>query len=246
MLQGAAFCRFGTPTNEESERGRSEKADPRAFMAHLTQAATPFSIVWEIGIPGQFDVNRFASEEEARARAKAFWCCWVLFELRADGDMEELATGGVGFPATRNAIRKHAYDTLSPLFARVAFANKRDKAVGDPAIAAGHRVAFGIVYPADMGISSCHMFFDKQKPVESLVASAANHAGLMLDKGKLPGSPERLNLFTLDGDLVRLDLEVEAHLGSTLRTGDVLVLEKGNRLMANRIKAIRRVLELPS
>ena len=55
------------------------------------------------------------------------------------------------------------------------------------------------------------MFFDKTKPVEKVIAGACAHAGLKLDKGKLVGSPERLNLFTLEGDVVRLDLEVEAH-----------------------------------
>ena len=34
-------------------------------------------------------------------------------------------------------------------------------------------------------------------------------------------------------------LEVEAHLGSTLHAGDVLVLEKGNRLEGDRLQAIR-------
>ena len=45
------------------------------------------------------------------------------------------------------------------------------------------------------------------------------------------------------GDLlglqVRLDLEIEAHLGSTLRAGDTLVLEKGNRLTDARLQQIK-------
>ncbi len=41
------------------------------------------------------------------------------------------------------------------------------------------------------------------------------------------------------GAVVRLDLEIEAHLGSTLNPGDVLVLEKGNRLEGPRLDAIR-------
>ena len=76
------------------------------------------------------------------------------------------------------------------------------------------------------------MFFDKSKPVEKVIAGACAHAGLKLDKGKLVGSPERLNLFTVEGDVVRLDLEIEAHLGSTLQPRDTLIVEKGNRLEA--------------
>ena len=56
---------------------------------------------------------------------------------------------------------------------------------------------------------------------------------------RLIGSPEKVNLFNLDGDIVRLDLEIEAHLGSTLHAGDVLILEKGNRLLDARIGAIK-------
>ena len=37
---------------------------------------------------------------------------------------------------------------------------------------------------------------------------AQQHAGLQIDKGKLVGSPEPLNLFTLEGDVVRLDLRL--------------------------------------
>ena len=62
-----------------------------------------------------------------------------------------------------------------------------------------------------------------------------------MDKGKLIGSPERLNLFTIEGEVVRLDLEIEAHLGSTLHAGDLLVLEKGNRLDDGRLQQIRAV-----
>ena len=210
----------------------------------VAEASAPFLIVWEVGIPGQFSVERFAAEHAARARAKTFWCCWVLFEVRTGGEMEELATGGVGFAATRNAVRQHAYDTHSPLTARVSFSNRIGSPSGDIDILPRKRVTFGIVYPAGLGISSSYLFFDKEKPVQDLVAAAAARAGLVLDKGKLAGSPERLNLFTLDGDMVRLDLEVEAHLGSTLNAGDVHVLEKGNRLAPNRTKAIRKVLTL--
>ena len=42
------------------------------------------------------------------------------------------------------------------------------------------------------------------------------HAGLTLERGRLVGSPERLNLFTLDGDVLRLDLELEARCRAAL------------------------------
>ena len=86
---------------------------------------------------------------------------------------------------------------------------------------------------------SVYMFFDKQKMSELVLIGAATQAGLKLDKGKLVGSPQRLNLFTLEGDIVRLDLEIEAHLGSTLHDGDVLIIEKGNRLEPGRLQAVR-------
>jgi len=51
------------------------------------------------------------------------------------------------------------------------------------------------------------MFFDKQRPGSALLIAAIAQAGLQLDKGKLVGSPERLNIFTVEGDILRLDLE---------------------------------------
>lgn len=38
---------------------------------------------------------------------------------------------------------------------------------------------------------------------------AATRRRIPTDKGKLVGSPERLNVFTLEGDVLRLDLEIE-------------------------------------
>ena len=104
----------------------------------------------------------------------------------------------------------------------------------------------GVVFPEDVSVRPVHMFFDKQKPGSALLIAAAAQAGLQMDKGKLIGSPERLNIFTVEGDILRLDLEVrcvlrpcllsvqcwahvlatvstltqiEAHLGSTLHPG---------------------------
>ena len=123
----------------------------------------------------------------------------------------------------------------------IAFSNKPSAAVGDDGIAPNRRVNIGIVMPESTGASAVVMFFDKTKPVDKVIAGAAAHAGLAIDKGKLVGSPERLNLFTLEGDAVRLDLEIEAHLGSTLHAGDTLVLEKGNRLDPERLQRIKAV-----
>ena len=206
-------------------------------------AAKPFALVYEIGF-GNFSVVRFADENEAKASAATFWCCWCLFRQRTSGELDEIATGGVGLEMTRSGIRRFANETLNPLAVGVAFKSRRDGALGDDDIAASCRTTFGIVYPAGLGIHSQYMFFDKEKAVDKIITAAASRANLVLDKGKLAGSPDRLNLFTLDGDLVRLDLEVEAHLGSTLHDGDVIVMEKGNRIAPNRLQAIREVLSL--
>ena len=53
--------------------------------------------------------------------------------------------------------------------------------------------------------------------------------------------PERLNLFTSEGDLLRIDLELEAHVPSTLVPGGLVILEKGNRLSPERLRAIQDV-----
>lgn len=203
--------------------------------------AGPFALVYEMG-PGNHIVERFETESKARQQAATFWCCWCLFSQRPGGDLSEIATGGYGLAMTRTAIRKYAM-LLNPLAAGVAFANRPDWAVvGDTSIGPKSRVTFGIVYPSGLGIQSHYMYFDKEKPVERVVASACSRADLILEKGRLAGSPERLNLFTLEGDLVRLDLEVEAHLGSTLTPGAILVLEKGNRVADNRLSTIKQVL----
>ena len=111
--------------------------------------------------------------------------------------------------------------------------------MGDESIAPSRRIRFGIVMPESTSVAPTYMFFDREKPVEKIIAGACANAGLQLDRGKLMGSPERLNLFTLDGDVVRLDLEIEAHLGSTLNADDVLMLEKGNRVVEDRLQCIR-------
>jgi hypothetical protein len=121
----------------------------------------------------------------------------------------------------------------------LVFGNKPSQAVGDATILADRRIRFGIIFPESTGVKAAHMFFDSTKPVEKMISGAAAHGGFSVDKGKLVGSPERLNLFTLSGDVVRLDLEIDAHLGSTLHAGDTLILEKGNRLSDERLQSVR-------
>ena len=48
------------------------------------------------------------------------------------------------------------------------------------------------------------MFFDKMKPASELLVAATKQAGLQMDKGKLVGSPERLNIFTIEVHQVTL------------------------------------------
>ena len=134
-----------------------------------------------------------------------------------------------------------ANSVSSPAPNLLKFSNKVSTARGDPSIPKNRRVTLGIVYPEETSAQAVWMFFDKTKPVEAVINGAARQGGIALDKGKLVGSPLRLNLFSLDGNVVRLDLEVEAHLGSTLHPGDVLILEKGNRIEPARLEAVRAV-----
>ena len=154
-------------------------------------------------------------------------CC----QSNSSGALEPVAAQ----PAVINSKPQAGTASKNPL----AFSNKPATAVGDANILVSRRVKFGLVMPESTGASAVYMFFDKEKPVEKMIAAAASHGGFAVDKGKLVGSPERLNLFTLEGDVVRLDLEIEAHMGSTLHAGDTLILEKGNRLDAARLDAVR-------
>lgn len=70
------------------------------------------------------------------------------------------------------------------------------------------------------------MFFSKSNEGTKVLEAACKAGGIQLDKGRIIGSPERLNLFTIEGDLLRVDLDLEAHLGSTLQPSSVLILEK--------------------
>jgi hypothetical protein len=43
--------------------------------------------------------------------------------------------------------------------------------------------------------------------------------------------------------VLRLDLDIDAHLGGTLHPSSVLVLEKGNRIADDRLETIKRAVE---
>ena len=98
----------------------------------------------------------------------------------------------------------------------------------------------GIIFPSDVDVRPLHMFFSKRTEGTKVLEAACSAAGVKLDKGRIVGSPERLNLFTIDNDLLRLDLELEAHLGSTLQPSSWLILEKGNSVPDGRLDTIRR------
>ena len=83
------------------------------------------------------------------------------------------------------------------------------------------------------------MFFSKSQEGMKVLEAACKAAGVTLDRGRLVGSPERLNLFTIEGDLLRVDLDLEAHLGSTLHPNSWVILEKGNRVPPERLAAIQ-------
>jgi len=95
----------------------------------------------------------------------------------------------------------------------------------------------------DLDLRPVHMFFDREKDAQKILDGAFAHAGLEIKQGRMAGSPERLNLFTSDGDVLRLDLDIDAHLGGTLHPSSVLILEKGNRIADGRLETIKRAME---
>ena len=119
------------------------------------------------------------------------------------------------------------------------FANAQWQAVGDSSVRSDKRITLGILFPADAAVKGQWMFFDRAKAGSKVLEAACAHAGVKLDKGRIMGSPDRLNLFTLEGDLLRIDLELEAHLGSTLQSGGWVILEKGNRISPERLADIQ-------
>lgn len=121
----------------------------------------------------------------------------------------------------------------------LTFANTPSSAIGDPKVSQSRRVYFGIFLPEEVEVRPVHMFFDRSKETARVLEGAVEHAGLKLDRGRLIGSPERLNLFTIDGDCLRTDLDLDAHLGGALHPSSILVLEKGNRVPEERLDIIK-------
>ena len=121
----------------------------------------------------------------------------------------------------------------------LTFSNSPSSAVGDASIQRARRCHFAIFFPEDVPAKPVHMFFDREKDTIKVLEAAVAHAGLKLDRGRLVGSPEKLNLFTIDGDMLRTDLPLDAHLGSTINPSSVLLLEKGNRVLEDRLDAVK-------
>ncbi len=121
----------------------------------------------------------------------------------------------------------------------LTFSNSPSSAVGDASIQRPRRCHFAIFFPEDVPAKPVHMFFDREKDTIKVLEAAVAHAGLKLDRGRLVGSPEKLNLFTIDGDMLRTDLPLDAHLGSTIHPSSVLLLEKGNRVLEDRLDAVK-------
>lgn len=121
----------------------------------------------------------------------------------------------------------------------LTFSNSPGSAIGDASVPRERRLYLGIIFPESTDVRPLHMFFSRSAVGVKVLEAAAAAGGLRLDKGRLIGSPDRLNLFTMEGDLLRTDLDLEAHLGSTLHPSSWLVLEKGNRLGEARLSAIR-------
>lgn len=69
----------------------------------------PFVVVTEVG-PGNMQVERFESSEDARAKVQRYWCCWILFKIQSSGLPEEIVKGGHGWAYP--AIRRYAAKTF--------------------------------------------------------------------------------------------------------------------------------------
>jgi len=124
--------------------------------------------------------------------------------------------------------------------------NSMSNAIGDTSVPERHRLYLGIVFPADVNVQPVYMFFSLSSDGNKVLEAACKAAGLMMDRGKLAGSPDKLNLFTLKGDVLRLDLDLGAHVPSTLQPSSWVILEKGNRISSQRLEAIRGALSGPS
>mmetsp|Transcript_27039 Transcript_27039/g.81854 ORF Transcript_27039/g.81854 Transcript_27039/m.81854 type:complete len:150 (+) Transcript_27039:37-486(+) len=124
------------------------------------------------------------------------------------------------------------------------FVNSANTARGDSSIPSSRRVYFAIFFPESEDAQPAYFFFDRTKPTLCVVEQATRYAGLQMDRGRLAGSPEKLNLFTIEGEVLRTDLEIDAHLGGALHPSSVLLLEKGNRVSESRLETIRQAAAL--
>ena len=140
---------------------------------------------------------------------------------------------------------------LAPrLPSNLTFSNSPGSAIGDHSIPNSRRLYLGIVFPEDVDVKPVHMFFSRSNEGTKVMEAACKAAGLQMDRGRLVGSPERLNIFTLEGDLLRLDLDLDAHIPYTLQPNTWVILEKGNRVAPERLQMIRdaavKSMEAPS
>ena len=106
---------------------------------------------------------------------------------------------------------------------------------------ANRRLHLGIIFPEDANVPPLYMYFARSSEGVKVLEAACKAAGVNLDRGRMIGSPDRLNLFTAEGDLLRVDLDLEAHMGSTLQPNAWVILEKGNRVEPERLAAIHEV-----
>ena len=123
------------------------------------------------------------------------------------------------------------------LAASLQFANTPQQPSGDKGIKDG--IVLGVFFPQDAETEPRWMCFDRSKPVTKVLEGCCAACGYQLDRGRLVGSPDRINLFTLDGDMLRTDLELEAHIPSTLQAHSCVILEKGNRLQTERLRDVQ-------
>lgn len=119
------------------------------------------------------------------------------------------------------------------------FSNSHGSAVGDSSIPVSRRIYLGVVFPEDANIKPIHMFFARSNEGTKVLEAACAAAGLKMDRGRLAGSPDRLNIFTLEGDILRLDLDLDAHIPYTLQPDSWVILEKGNRIPSDRLAEIQ-------
>ena len=99
---------------------------------------------------------------------------------------------------------------------RFRFSNSPSSAIGDDKLPLARRIYLGVIFPEEMSIRPIHMFFSKSQEGTKVLQAACVAAGVTLEHGRLAGSPEKLNIFTMEGDLLRLDLELARSIESDM------------------------------